>query len=111
MFDIRTDNQLTVSIRVVPDATGPAAHLVYVPAVLHAHAGDSITWVCESGPSVIQFLRGGPLGRVHYHSDGHRIGPVPVPTAAPHGAHRYAVAVFSDGAVCIDAECPEIIID
>ncbi len=113
MYVVRTNTDLlTVTISVVPEPERrPAAHLIYEPSVLRAHLGDSIRWMCESGPFVIQFLRSTPLGRVHIHSSGNEIAPIPVPPGAPKGRHPYAVAVYSEGAVYIDAGCPEIIIE
>jgi plastocyanin len=112
MSVIRTHNLLTVAIKVVPvPARTPTADLIYEPAVLHAHPGDSIRWTCANGPFVIQFLRSIPLGKVHIHSKGNEIAPIPVTPGAPKGRHAYAVAVCSGDIVYIDAGCPEIIIE
>jgi hypothetical protein len=108
---IRNNDLLTVTITVVPDVPPPVAHITYGPSQLHAHRGDRVQWECVNGPFVLQFLGSPPLGKVHVHSQGNAIPPIQVPAAAISGTYRFAVAVYSDGVVYIDAECPEIIID
>jgi hypothetical protein len=81
--------------------------LVYHPPLLHAGKGSSIEWICDA-PFVIQFKGISPLERSEFRSGDTRI---PVrPDAAP-GPYEYAVAVYAEGRVYLDASCPAIIID
>jgi hypothetical protein len=103
-----------VAIDVLPDGQ-QAAHFQYSHAVLHMYKGDDVKWESAAGPFVIQFQRGTPLGRVHHYSvpsnARHSIGPIPIPQSVPAGRYSYAVAMYRNPTVYIDAGCPEIIIE
>jgi plastocyanin len=94
------------TIEIIPGAKGD---LSYTPALLHASRGNTIEWTCgNSRPLAIQFTRTSPLIRAEFHSGDPDLKVRP--DAKP-GAYRYAVAVFADGKVYLDAACPAIIID
>ena len=82
--------------------------LQYHPAVLHVVHGDSIAWSCGSGAFVIQFTGISPLEGAEFRPHD---PPLPVRMEAASGTYPYAVAVYADGIVYVDAACPIIIVD
>jgi hypothetical protein len=65
---------------------------------VHLKQGDTIDWTCNQGPFAIQFVGRTQPGQT-------------VRQNAQADLYRYAVAVYANDKVYLDAECPAIIMD
>lgn|GEM_PF-1329482 len=84
--------------------------------VVHAKRSDEVRWTSNGGPFTIQFKGMSPfdsLGKKSHKptpTDKHVVEGK-VHEQAPAGRYHYAIAMFADGGVALDAGSPEIIID
>jgi plastocyanin len=85
---------------------------VYQKKFVHVKLGDQIDWTCNQGPFAIQFLGKTPFTKSDLKFNKGRSQPSQIaPTAQHNFLYRYAVAVYANDQVHLDADCPAIIID
>jgi plastocyanin len=87
----------------------------YQPSVKNVKLGQSVTWTCAQGPFSISFKDRTPFGRTNLHatkpegSDSWYVTSAPAKTSEL-GHFHYAVAIFTNDRVYLDAGCPEVIL-
>src|SRR5215468_5284423 len=84
-------------------------NFTYLPAVYHAKANSSITWIAN-GNWAAQFYNGTPLKEGTSLSASKGVELKTTVTDVK-GVYHFAVAVEIGGEVFLDAGCPTIIID
>ena len=84
----------------------------YQKKFVHVKQGDTIDWTCNQGPFAIQFIGRSPFDGASFQFRQGRTQPSQtVRQNAQAELSRYAVAVYANDRVYLDAECPAIIID
>jgi plastocyanin len=93
----------------------------YEPSVLHAHVGDTVTWICNDGPFAVEFKGQPPTYKVGTHGEqqgSHWESAALMIREGARGHYHYAVAVALAntqgalaGRIVLDAACPEIIVE
>ena len=87
----------------------------YEPSVKRLREGQPITWACSQGPFCISFQQGTPFDSMDFHGDegpdGWTATSSEADVAGEAGHFHYAVAIFWQGRVYMDAGCPEIIVN
>jgi hypothetical protein len=94
------------------DITINRGRLKVTPYRRNALKKDTVVWSCNKGPFIIQFLTQTPFAAKTMISGGspHKKS-ARVREKAKRGAYKYAVAVYANGRIYLDANCPAIIID
>lgn len=82
----------------------------YYPHKCHARRGDIIAWKCADGPFAIQFFGVSPIDTVEAQSENNEVNK-PVRQEIQVASYPYALAVYANNKVYLDASCPAIIID
>ncbi|NLV29777.1 MAG: hypothetical protein GXY47_01370 [Acidobacteria bacterium] len=85
--------------------------IVFTPSKYRAHPGGSVSWNCAEGPFAVQFFGVSPLETCDAQSEAGNQASRAVRRDAVAGTYPYACAVFAEGRVYLDANCPAIIID
>lgn len=85
--------------------------IVFTPSKYRAQPGESVSWTCAEGPFAVQFFGISPLETCDAQSERGNQAHGSVRRDAVAGIYPYACAVFADGRVYLDANCPAIIID
>lgn len=84
----------------------------YRKKFVHVKQGDTIEWTCDQGPFAIQFIGRSPFDSANFQFKQGRNQPRQAVRQNAHAdLYRYAVAVYANGPLYLDAECPAIIID
>ena len=98
----------TITIRVDSDG-----NMTYEPALLRAHPGDYVVWLCPDGDFAVSFNSRSPFPAAYFH--GRRNVPTaPVQIAEnASGSYHYAVAVHrsdDEGRIWFNCGSPEIFV-
>ena len=89
-----------------------AGAIEYSKKFIHVKQGDTLDWTCNQGPFAIQFIGKSPFRRANFKFKKGRAQPSKtVRQNAEADLYRYAVAIYANEQVYLDAECPAIIID
>ena len=103
------DNVITIKVNEHGDFT-------YDPSVKHVKPGETITWTSTQGPFAICFKDRTPFDHLNHHairgaeSNSWAVSSRPM-RVTKSGHFHYAVAIYADGKVFLDAGCPEIIVN
>ena len=84
-------------------------NMTYIPSMLRVTEGDTVQWCCPSGAFAVMFKDGSPFtkGMDTFSCQGTPSNPMTV--ANVKGQFHYAVAVFDERRVHLDAGCPMIL--
>ena len=113
MCPIRKDTaKLTVELAVTVNQTrGDSFDLTISPTVLHVIPGDTIIFKSNGDAFTVIAKGSSPLNKADIRGiKGEEVEAI-VETAAARGAYLFACAVYKDGKIYMDANCPPIIID
>jgi hypothetical protein len=112
--DLTVEEELTDRVR-VPPRKATTGNFVYTPALLRVEAGDKVAWTCGS-PFTLVFKERTPIDHVEVFSKAvYRTGEtIPAgyctdtfPVNDVKGHFHYAVGVYQNGLVFLDASCPD----
>lgn len=96
-------------------SVSPQGDFTYSPSVKHVEPGQVLIWESAQGPFSISFKEGTPFGQLNFHSvkgeEGWLIITGEVRKGGGPGHFHYAVAIYTEGRVFMDAGCPEIIVN
>jgi hypothetical protein len=82
------------------------------PYHLKTQNSDTVIWDCNKGPFAVQFLERSPFSESTFISGRSRHQKsAKVRSRARKDSYEYAVAVYWNGRIYLDANCPAIIID
>jgi hypothetical protein len=99
--------QITISATLEGDFT-------YSPSVKRVRVGQALIWTSTQGPFTISFLSQTPFAELDFHAerdgDGWSVRTGRILEDFAPGHFHYAVGIFVDGKVLMDASCPEIIV-
>ena len=104
------DQASVISIRVSEDGD-----FYYEPSVKNVKQGQSVTWTCAQGPFALSFKDQTPFAQLNLQAtkgdsaNAWSVTSHPARVAAP-GHFHYAVALYVNGRVYLDAGCPEIVV-
>jgi hypothetical protein len=98
-------------IRIEIDQNG---NFTYTPSTLRVTAGDTIEW-CSANPFLVSFRDETPL--IQLDTPGTQApdnqfstGKMEVSAGVGPSRHHYAVGIYANGQVFMDADCPVIIV-
>jgi plastocyanin len=99
---------MNCTIQIDVDAKG---NMTYTPSMLRVEPGDTVQWICSSGPFTVMFKDASPFqkGMEAFAHGGTLSNALTVANVKGH--FHYAVAVFHASRVHMDAGCPVLLVN